>query len=203
MKRMLAIMLAVVMALGLTGCSSDLGGRIAEKILIGALEGALNAPANAADTHDGEMVTAVLAAIGPDTIERAKAADISLDFSFSAFSDGTISVSVEIRSGISSTWPENTVDWEVMRDIQYAVLDTLPLGLSDAELAMFKDNYYTPSGGYCDIDTDSHVNLHINETPSYEAIVCIRPSYDAPKSGERVWFSMWDWDECCYDSRSN
>lgn len=199
MKRIIAVMLTLVMALCLTGCSGDLGGKIAEKVLMGALEGLMNAPAGggsatvAAEDEPAEnIIPYILDAIGPEMTARAQESGITIDVSYTGYTSGDVLIEVEIRSPISSTWPENTVDWEVMRAIQYAVLDLGLFELSDAEIAQFRENYYTPSDHSCDIDTESGVNLHINETPSYEAIVYIRHTR-AAASGDFAWSTNWGW----------
>ena len=200
MKRIIAIGLTLVMALCLTGCSSDLGSKIAENVLNGALEGAMNAPVNVGSDPDffleyppENAIPFILDAIGPDMVARAQEAGITIDISYTGYTSGEVLVEFEMRSPVSSTWPENTVDWEAMRAIQYAVLDLGLFGLSDAELALFKDNYYTPSSHNCDIDTISGVNIHINETPSYEAIVYIRHNDYHSITGNFAWNVGWEW----------
>lgn len=211
MKKIFAIMLIAAMALCLTGCNGSLVSTITEKVIAGAIRGLTNASVQidtesevatesvAAETIPGEDVVAmILEAVGEDTIARAKDAGITLSVDITGYSNGDILYSIEIRSAISSTWPDNTVDWEVMRDIQTAVLDLNLFNMSADDISLFKDSYYTPSSHYYDIDISGGINLHVNETPSYEAIVYIRHSRNGYSSSDRTWTSSWKWDECTY-----
>ena len=161
---------------------------------------------------DEEVVKKLMAYMGDDLIQRLKDAKIVLNFDFTYYvpsdeeadyENGQLQISVELRSAVKSTWPEFIVDTDLLREAQYAVLESGVFDFTQEEIDMFKQYYYQPNaygGYYADEYTDDRINLHINETPSYEAIVYVRHPYLKNSGNKQAWTSDWRFDEMTYAS---
>lgn len=159
------------------------------------------------DKNSAESVyTQIMDSIGPDLAARAQEAGFNLDISVACYSGSGAalnSISVELRSAIGTAmYGSNTVDWELMRDIQLAVIDSGVFELTPDEIETARSTYYTPDHHNDDIDFASGVNLHINETPfGYEAILYLR--HNSSFSDYTFEYSVsFDWNGVTYDSRS-
>ena len=121
-----------------------------------------------------------------DLIQRAKDGGYQLKVSFShgrskyaedaAQSREDISVEIDIRSPMGATmYKSNTVDCDLLAELEAAAVASGIFPLTEAEAEQFLQHRYTPDARYADVySEDESVNLHINETPSYEAIVMLR-----------------------------
>ena len=163
---------------------------------------------SASDASADEYHELIMSSLSEDLIARGKEAGFSLDISLACFaaSDGSTIIvpDIEIRSAIGTAmYGENTVDWQLMREIEYAALDANFFGLSPEGISEAKNHYYTPEENYADVDVEG-VNIHINETPfGYEAIFMMRyMSSTVPAGYERAWSRSYTWNELTYDSRN-
>ena len=124
--------------------------------------------------------------MGVDLIQRAKDDGYQLKVSFShgrskyvedaAQSREDISVEIDIRSPMGATmYKSNTVDCDLLAELEAAAVASGILPLTEAEAEQFLQHRYTPDARYADVySEDESVNLHIDETPSSEAIVMLR-----------------------------
>lgn len=162
---------------------------------------------------DEKIVRKLMDYMGSDLVKRLKAADIDLSFDFAyyvptgekpTYKNGQMSVSVELRSGIKSTYPTFKLDTDLYYEAQCAIYDSGIFDLTSDDIAEFKTHHYSQNSMgryYCDIETESGINLHINQTPSYEAITYVRPAYSLKNDGnERSWWSSWEFGEMSYAS---
>ena len=161
-----------------------------------------------ADYYADEYHEIYLSQLDADLVARGREAGFSLDISISCYisSDGSpiIVPEIEIRSAIGTAmYGSNTVDWELMREIEYAAIDANLFNLSPDGMSAAKNIYYTPDDNYADEDVEG-MNIHINETPSgYEAIFMMRYlSADLPSEDNPAWTLTYNWDELTYDSRA-
>jgi hypothetical protein len=155
--------------------------------------------------EDEKIVRMVLDAMGEDLVSRLKAADIDLSFSFGYCTSGSSAVlryEVELRSAIGSTrYGAYNVDEALFREAQIALIDSGLFGLSEADRATLKQNLYSQKNNYADIDLACGVNMHMNHTPSDEAILYLRPSDRLPESYTKAWYSNWEWDELGFNNK--
>lgn len=160
-------------------------------------------------TNSAESVyPQIMSAIGEDLAAQAQAEGFNLDVSVEYFTaPGALdytSVSVELRSAIGTAmYDSNTVNWELMRDIQLAIIDSGVFEFTPEELEIARSTYYTPDNHSEDIDFSTGVNLHINETPfGYEAILYLRHNADLADHYTREYSVSYGWDGVTYDSRN-
>lgn len=121
-----------------------------------------------------------------DLIQRAKDGGYQLKVSFShgrskyaedaAQSREDISVEIDICSPMGATmYKSNTVDCDLLAELEAAAVASGIFPLTEAEAEQFLQHRYTPDARYADVySEDESVNLHIDETPSSEAIVMLR-----------------------------
>jgi len=107
-------------------------------------------------------------------------------------------ISFVLKSAIGSTmYGNNTVDCDLMRELQCAIIDSGVFPLSAEDAAYLKSvNYGGVNWADEYIRGDYIVNLHINETPSgYEAYLSISgtPDFDSRRFSElQSWSYKWD-----------
>ena len=154
---------------------------------------------------DEMIIQTVLDSLGPDLVARMKAAGIELSFDFSYMvkgndtENGIMIITLEMRSAIGSTrYGDYTLDADLFREAQLALIDCGVLGLSESDVATLKGYPYSQKNHYADVDLDCGINMHLNHTPNDQAILYLRPSGKAPAGYTKLWSSMWDWDELFY-----
>lgn len=133
-----------------------------------------------------EIMDQLLGAMGEDLIQRARDGGYQLMVSFSHgrskyATDATqsredISVEIDIRSPMGATmYKANTVDCDLLAELEAAAVTSGIFPLTEAETERFLQHRYTTDTRFADAYSDDEsVNLHINETPSSEAIVMLR-----------------------------
>lgn len=188
------VLTAAIIIMGLGGAGSS---------VVAAIPAATTA--SAADA----VYPQIMNAIGEDLAAQAQAEGFNLDVSVAYFTGpGALevtSVSVELRSAVGTAmYDSNTVNWELMRDIQLAIIDSGVFEFTPEELETARSTYYTPDNRSEDIDFSTGVNLHINETPfGYEAILYLRHNnYDLEDYYTREYSVSYDWNGVTYDSRN-
>ena len=188
MKKFMFLFLVLSMLVILNGCTDQ-----STTLQSGNAPQATEA-VNANPVGTPEIVQKLLDAIGPELIERGKAAELNLTISYSEYAyepsegwtpkeddntEDTYILSVSIRSAIGSTGPEAfTVDVATMKDILYAVIDSGVFNLTAEGAATLKEHHYSQENRYEDMFvpdvTGRRVTLNIDETPSgYEAMCSI------------------------------
>lgn len=153
-------------------------------------------------------------AIGEDLTKRAQEAGYSLSIKLEQYEinppyegyepkedeiAGTLVISLEVRSPIGSTiYGNNTVDCDLMYELQCALIDSGIFELSDEDIATLKAQYYAPDHwNSSTIVADGHVELHINESPGgYEAIIMLRHWLVVDKTTDNlVRATVYTWDD--------
>lgn len=188
MKKRIFLFLALSMLVVLTGCTAKSTNPQS------ANTPQVTEAAKATPVSNPVIVQKLLDAIGPELIERGKAAELNLTISYSEYAyepdegwtpkesdntEDTYMLSVSMRSAIGSTGPEAfTVDVETMKEILYAVIDSGVFNLTEEGAATLKEHHYSQKNRYEDMfvpDVNGRrVTLNIDETPSgYEAICSI------------------------------
>ena len=161
---------------------------------------------------DELVVKKVIGYMGEDLIQRLKDADILLSFDFDYYvpsgededyENGQLQIMVELRSAVKSTWPEFTVDIDTFNDAYQAILDADVFGMTAEETAELKQYAYEPNSYgncYADENLESGIRMHMNATPSYEAIVYVTHPYLKTTSNRVAWYSSWRFDEMSHAS---
>lgn len=175
MKQLLALILMLAVLLG-SACCSEIETQ----------------PDSADLSPEDAIIQQLMTAIGPELMERAKAGGYTLSVKFRNYEfvtreswtpsekDNTEDVrmiSVEILSPNGSTmYGNNTVDVELMKALQYAVIDSGIFGLAEADAAALKERYYTVETRYTNTNViaedGAYVELHIDETPFGNSVIC-------------------------------
>lgn len=212
MKRLLIIMLALICALGFTGCSDD-------KKAGSSGEGAAATAQPEAEVYpDEEIVRMVTEAIGPELTTRAKDAGYLLEFDFRGYdykpkdeSDPDrpdsfhITISFESPMG-SNDFENNTVDVELMSAVHSAIIDSGVFVMSDEDKAAFKANYYGSEDQQSELRGGNGVSMSIVQTPSRNSILVQVQGFYTTESGivyaddlfslgyMDSWRSIWNWD---------
>lgn len=212
MKKFLLILLALICAICFTGCSAD---KEAESSGEGA---AATAQPEAEVYPDEEIVRAVIDAIGPELMARAKDAGYLLEFDFRGYdykpadeSDPDrpdschITISFESPMG-SNEFENNTVDTELMSSVHSAIIDSGVFVMSDETKAAFKANYYGSETQQSDLRGDNGVSMSIVQTPTRSSILVQVQGFYTTESGivyasdlfslgyMDSWRSIWNWD---------
>ena len=156
------------------------------------------------------VIQRILDTMGPDLVKRLKADGIDLSISFNYYTpssgngDGVLVYSIELRSPVSSTYPTYTVNDTLFAQGQEAIIDANTFGLSQEDMATLKAHLYSRWNHYADIDLAGSINMHVNQTPSYEAIVYLRDTRRASSfpNYSRAWYLNWyDWGERIYTNK--
>lgn len=153
-------------------------------------------------------------AIGEDLMTRAKEAGYSLSITLEQYEFNPpyeeyelkedeiadpLVICLEVRSPIGSTlYGNNTVDCDLMYELQCALIDSGIFELSGDEIATLKEQYYAPDHwNSSTLVANGHVELHINESPGgYEALIMLRHWQVADTTIHRlVRQSVYTWEE--------
>ena len=133
-----------------------------------------------------EIMNQLLQAMGEELVQRAKAGGFRRKVNFDPgepkeAAEGqppsVLSVEIDIRSAMGTVlYKANTVDCDLLAELEAAAVASGIFPLTEAEAEQFLQHRYTPDARYADVySEDESVNLHIDETPSSEAIVMLRP----------------------------
>lgn len=149
----------------------------------------LSAFAEASDSPlvaaEEEIMNQLLQAMGEELVQRAKDGGFRRKVNFDhgepkEAAEGqplsVLSVEIDIRSAMGTVlYKANTVDCDLLAELEAAAVASGILPLTEAEAEQFLQHRYTPDARYADVySEDESVNLHIDETPSSEAIVMLR-----------------------------
>ena len=211
MKKLLIVMLALICALGFTGCSAD-------KEAESTGENAATARPEAVVYPDEEIVRMVTEAIGPELMARAKDAGYLLEFDFRSYdykptgeSDPDrpdsfhVTISFESPMG-SNEFENNTVDIELMSAVHSAIIDSGVFVMVDEDKAAFKANYYGSEDQQSELRGDNGVSMSIVQTPTRSSILVQIQGFYTTEPGIVYasdlfslgyidsWRSIWNWD---------